>query len=73
MDHLRLLTRRDGHVALIALHDIEMARLYADRLIVMRNGRIAADGDPATLLEGPLVPEVFGIEHSDGRWRPVNR
>ena len=73
MDHLRLLARRDGRTILVALHDIEMARLYADRLIVMRTGKIAADGDAASLLEGPLVPEVFGIERKDGRWRPVSR
>jgi iron complex transport system ATP-binding protein len=72
MDHLRLLTRRDGRTALVALHDIEIARLYADRLIVMRDGRIAADGDPASLLEGPLIPDIFGIERVEGRWRPVS-
>jgi iron complex transport system ATP-binding protein len=72
MDHLRLLTRRDGQAALVALHDLDLAGLYADRLIVMQGGQAVADGDPPGLLESPLIPEVFGIERRDGRWRPVN-
>jgi iron complex transport system ATP-binding protein len=73
MDHLRLLTRREGQVALVALHDIELARVYADRLIVMKDGGVAADGDPGSLLESALIPDVFGIERKDGAWRPVSR
>lgn len=72
MDHLRLLTRRTGQAALIALHDIELARIYADRLIVMDKGAIAADGAPAAILEGLLIPAVFGIERIGGGWRPVS-
>ena len=71
MDHLRLVTRRDGQAALIAAHDLDLAAAYADRLVVMRDGRIAADGDPAELLTSGLIPEVFGIERRDGGWRPV--
>jgi iron complex transport system ATP-binding protein len=71
MDHLRLLTRRDGQAALVALHDLDLAGLYADRLIVMSGGAIAAEGEPGELLASGLIPEVFGIERVDGRWRPV--
>ncbi|HEY5722814.1 MAG TPA: ABC transporter ATP-binding protein [Allosphingosinicella sp.] len=71
MDHLRLVTRRDGQAALIAAHDLDLAAAYADRLVVMRDGRIAAEGEPAELLASALIPEVFGIERRDGGWRPV--
>lgn len=71
MDHLRLVTRRDGQAALIAAHDLDLAAAYADRLVVMRDGRIAADGEPAELLASGLIPEVFGIERREGGWRPV--
>ena len=72
MDHLRLLTRQSGQAALVALHDLGLAELYADRLIVMEEGRVAADGDPGELLDGPVIPSVFGVKRSDGRWRPVS-
>jgi iron complex transport system ATP-binding protein len=71
MDHLRLLARGGGQAALVALHDLDLAGLYADRLIVMRGGAIAAEGEPGGILASGLIPEVFGIERVDGRWRPV--
>jgi iron complex transport system ATP-binding protein len=72
MDYLRWLTRRTGQCVVAAVHDLEIARLYADRLIIMSKGRIAADGDPEALLSGPNIPAVFGIERSGAGWRPTH-
>ena len=60
-----------GRAAIVALHDLDLAARYADRLIVMNSGRIMADGDPRTLVAGPVIPSVFGIERSDAGWRPA--
>jgi iron complex transport system ATP-binding protein len=65
MDHLR------GRTAVVAMHDLDMAAAYADRLIVMANGRIAADGAPAEAMASPVIADVFGIEKTNGRWRPL--
>ena len=50
-----------------------LRELYADRLVIMDGGRIAADGDPSSLLDGPHIPAIFGIERHEGRWRPALR
>ena len=71
MDYLRNLARTEGSALLVAMHDLELARIYADRLIIMQDGAIAADGEPAELLDGPHIPAIFGIEKKDGAWRPV--
>ena len=73
MDHLRALTRETGCAALVAIHDLELARTYADRLIILAGGWIAADGDPQALLDGPYIPDIFGIERVGAGWRPVIR
>ena len=69
MDHLRRLVRGNEQAALVAMHDLELARLYADRLIIMQQGRIVAEGDPEELLSGPHIPAVFGIEREGSGWR----
>lgn len=69
MAHLRVLA--SGKALLVAMHDLNMAGRYADRLIVMDRGTIVADGDPAALLAGPIIPSVFGIERVDGVWHPT--
>lgn len=69
MDRLRALSR--DRAMLIAVHDLEIARAYADRLIVMDEGRIAADGEPRRLIDGPEMAAIFGVERVKGVWRPV--
>ena len=56
-----------GRAALVAIHDLDAALRYADRMLVMDRGRIAAES-----LDGPHVAAIFGIERANGSWRPVN-
>jgi iron complex transport system ATP-binding protein len=70
MEILRRHARADGQAAIVALHDLDLAAAYADRLVIMANGRIAADGDPRKLVAGDTIPAVFGIEKKDGQWQP---
>ena len=71
MEMLRDHVRARGQGAIVALHDLDLAARYADRLIVMNDGRIAADGDPREVIAGPCIPAVFGIERSAEGWRPA--
>lgn len=70
MDYLAAYVRGGEHAVLLAVHDLELARSNGDRLIIMEHGRIAADGDPRALLDGPHIPAIFGIERREGGWRP---
>ena len=71
MDYLKTLVRSQDQAVLIAVHDLEVARRYADRLIVMNQGRIAADGNPKPIFEGPEIPGLFGVEWVEGYWQPA--
>ncbi|HMG48362.1 MAG TPA: ABC transporter ATP-binding protein [Allosphingosinicella sp.] len=55
-----------GRAALVALHDLDAAARYADRILVMNEGRIAAEG-----LEGPHIATIFGVERVNGDWEAV--
>lgn len=69
MDYLRRTVRSDRRAIVMAVHDLEVARTGADRLIVMNGGRIVADGPPQEILTGSVPATVFGVEWKDGRWR----
>lgn len=53
LDLLRGLVRELGLAAIIVTHDIGVARLLADRLLVMRNGRVVEMGLTDQVLDDP--------------------
>lgn len=71
MELLRAEVAGSNRAALVALHDLDAAARYSDRLIVMHRGRVAADGVPGAVLAAPVIAEVFGIVKSPDGWRPA--
>ena len=51
-----------GKTVIGAFHDLAFAARYADRLLVLRAGRLAAHGPPADVLTPALVRDVFRME-----------
>jgi energy-coupling factor transport system ATP-binding protein len=47
-----LLTTLQGTAVIVATHDPEFAALFADRVILLGDGRIIADGSPQEILSG---------------------
>lgn len=61
----------DGRMLLVVFHDLQLASRFSDRLLVLHDGTLAADGPPDRVLTDGLLAEVFGmeahvIEGSDG-------
>jgi iron complex transport system ATP-binding protein len=47
---------------LAALHDLNLAAMYCDRLYVIREGRIVTSGTPEKVFTPELIRDVFGVE-----------
>lgn len=56
------LVRDLGTTNLLALHDLNLAALYCDRLYVLAQGRVVAEGSPAEVLTRELLATVYGVE-----------
>ncbi|ODT07743.1 MAG: heme ABC transporter ATP-binding protein [Mesorhizobium sp. SCN 65-20] len=59
MDIARDFARRGGGVIAI-LHDLNLAAMYADQICVMHRGKLAAAGEPTSVLNDELIERVFG-------------
>ena len=55
------LRARDGAAVLVSLHELGLAARHADRMILLHNGQIHADGPPASVLSPQNLADVFGI------------
>ncbi|WP_329002192.1 ABC transporter ATP-binding protein [Kribbella sp. NBC_00709] len=51
-----------GRTVVAVLHDLTLAAQYADHLVVMGDGRIAAEGRPVDVLTAELLDDVFGLK-----------
>jgi iron complex transport system ATP-binding protein len=60
LDLLDLLRRQDGLTVLSTLHDLTLAGQYADRLMLLAEGRVAAQGSPATVLTPGALRTHYG-------------
>jgi iron complex transport system ATP-binding protein len=60
IETLRAEARR-GAAVLASIHDLALARTFADRVLVMQEGRIVADGPPIDALAPDVVQSVFGV------------
>ena len=55
-----------GLTTVAALHDLDLAAAFCDRLVVLREGRVVASGTPEATLTADLVREVYGVETTVG-------
>ncbi|MGP1575494.1 ABC transporter ATP-binding protein [Selenomonas sp.] len=63
--------RAYGGTIILVLHDLSLAAQYADRVVVMKHGRIREEGDTADVMRTELLEEIFGVPfvrfEKDGR------
>jgi iron complex transport system ATP-binding protein len=59
--------------AVIALHDLNLAAMFCDFVLVLRRGRVVAGGSPVEVLTPTLIADVYGVrahvarDHVSGR------
>jgi iron complex transport system ATP-binding protein len=59
MARLRDLADNKDRTVIIVLHDINFATAYADRVLVMKEGRLCEDGAPQDVITEALIQSVF--------------
>ena len=56
---------QQGQGVVIVLHDLATAMNHADRVLVLREGRLVADGRPGKALTSAMIENAWGVE---ARW-----
>lgn len=59
MDLLQRLCRRSHRTIVMVCHDLNLAARYADRIVLLNAGRIAAQGEPAEVLEQGILESIY--------------
>ena len=63
LDLIRALKTRTDKTILLVEHKMDVVRELADRIVVLHNGALVADGEPAAVIASPIVQEAYlGVE-----------
>jgi iron complex transport system ATP-binding protein len=57
----RRLAETEGRGMVVTLHDLTLAARIADRVVVLSNGRVVADGVPERALTPAIFEQVYGV------------
>lgn len=60
LDLIAALNREQEITVIVVLHDLNLAALYAERLLVLKEGRLVADGSPSEVLQADSVQQIYG-------------
>lgn len=59
--------------SVVALHDLNLAAMYCDQVVVLRQGRVVAAGPPGDTLTESLIADVYGVRAEVTRPGPDDR
>jgi len=59
LDLIRALKAEADKTILLVEHKMDVVRELADRIIVLHNGQLVADGDPAQVIASPIVQQAY--------------
>jgi iron complex transport system ATP-binding protein len=60
-----------GTTVITIMHDLNLAALFARRVIALHGGRLARDGAPADIINDDLLAGVFGVSGAANRVPPA--
>ena len=52
----------DGLTAIAAIHDLNMAARYCDKLVLLSGGQVLAEGSPSEVLTPETIESAFGVK-----------
>lgn len=61
LSHARRLTLSGGPAVIAVLHDLNLALRYADDVLLLSEGRVAAAGPTHEALQPPVISRVYGV------------
>jgi iron complex transport system ATP-binding protein len=62
LDLVTRLNRERGRTVVMVLHDLNLAARYSDRIVVMKDGVVVCEGDPAAVFTPTMLKDTFGLD-----------
>ena len=61
MQTIKNITQQQGIISIIALHDLNLAAAFCDRVLLLKRGRLVLDDSPQQVLSHPILESVYDV------------
>jgi len=61
LEHISETCRISGMIAVAAMHDLTLAARFADRIVFLHDGQVAADGPSAQVITPQILEQVYRV------------
>ena len=61
LDFLRQETHKNNYTTLLTLHHLDMAAKYADKLVIINDNKVYAEGTPAEVFTPKMLEDVYRV------------
>jgi len=62
MNILKDLNTNHQMTLVVAIHDLNLASRFCNRIILINKGKVVSDGTPLQVLKKDILEEVYGVE-----------
>ncbi len=62
MELLQVINQSRGKTLILVSHNLNLAAEYCDRIILLNDGKVFADGEPSNVITARNLKEVYGVE-----------
>jgi branched-chain amino acid transport system ATP-binding protein len=59
LDLIRSIKAQGDKTVLLVEHKMDVVRSLSDRIVVLHNGKLVADGEPAEVIASPIVQQAY--------------
>ncbi|MGD6851766.1 MAG: ABC transporter ATP-binding protein [Candidatus Bathyarchaeia archaeon] len=58
---IKMITKENKMTTVVALHDLNLAARYADKIVLMNLGKIEATGKPESVITVDMIRNIYGV------------
>lgn len=62
MEMISSMVKSNGVAAILAMHDLNLASRFSDRMVMLNAGKIFCNGDPQQIITAENIRSVYGVE-----------
>ena len=62
MEMISRMVKRKGAAAMLAMHDLNLASRFSDRMVMLKAGKVFCTGEPRQVMTVENIKSVYGIE-----------